>query len=38
MLESTRAQFAVAKDRFERFIHQGQLGNIKPKGPGLPSS
>jgi phospholipase C len=38
MLESTRAQFAVAKDRFERFIHQGKLGNIEPKGPGLPSS
>lgn len=38
MLEGTRAQFAVAKDRFERFIHQGKLGNIKPKGPGISSS
>lgn len=37
MLEGTRAQFAVAKDRFERFIHQGKLGNISPKGPGITS-
>jgi phospholipase C len=38
MMEGTRAQFAVAKDRFERFIHQGKLGNINPKGPGITPS
>lgn len=38
MMEGTRAQFAVAKDRFERFIHQGKLGNISPKGPGMTQS
>jgi phospholipase C len=38
MMEGTRAQFAVAKDRFERFIHQGKLGNINAKGPGITPS
>jgi phospholipase C len=35
MMEGTRAQFAVAKDRFERFIHQSKLQNIAAKGPGI---
>ena len=35
MMEGSRAQFAVAKDRFERFIHQSKLQNIAAKGPGI---
>jgi phospholipase C len=35
MMEGSRAQFAVAKDRFERFIHETKLGNVTPKGPGI---
>ena len=31
MMEGTRAQFAVAKDRFERFLHLGKRGDIVPK-------
>ena len=38
MMEGTRAQFAVAKDRFERFIHQSKLNNIAAKGPGIAQS
>ena len=31
MMEGPRGQFAVAKDRFERFIHQTKQGNLVPK-------
>jgi phospholipase C len=31
MMEGPRGQFAVAKDRYERFIHQSKQGNLAPK-------
>jgi phospholipase C len=34
MMEGPRGQFAVAKDRFERFIHQVKEGNLTPKVAG----
>jgi phospholipase C len=34
MMEGPRGQFAVAKDRFERFIHQTKQGKLEPNlGP-----
>jgi len=30
MMEGPRSQFAVAKDRFERFLHETKQGNVKP--------
>jgi phospholipase C len=30
MMEGPRGQFAVAKDRFESFIHQAKKGQVKP--------
>ena len=34
MMEGPRSQFAVAKDRFERFIHQIKRGSLDMKGIG----